>query len=64
MIEHFKETNLVGIITTLDSILLFRGGNCSVVVDSNIPTNWISITHTVFHMLNGLCQLNLIAIQV
>lgn len=60
VIEKFKETNFLGIITMLDSVLLFTGVGFKAVSCSK----WISISYLTFHFLNVLCLLDLTTIQV
>jgi hypothetical protein len=60
VLEQFTETNLVGVITMLDSILLFSGN----AADTATSLHWIAISHRLFHLINGLCKLDLKATQV
>lgn len=60
-LQILQETNIVGVITLLDGILLF---NLSKSMDADIPYLWINTSRKVFNLLNNLCRLNLIFIQV
>ena len=57
------ESNMVGLITLLDSILLSVSGSYRAAVQVTLSGNWIKLSLLVFQMLNKLCLLDLKIVQ-
>jgi hypothetical protein len=63
LLSFYLSSNLVGLITLMDTILLSVGGSYRVAVQVNISEKWGSQALLVFKVLNKLCLLNLNQVQ-
>lgn len=56
-------TNLVGLITLLDSVLLSVGGSYRTAVQEDISSGWIEESLLVFKLLNKIFQIQVLQVQ-
>ena len=54
----------MGLVTMLDTVLLFGAGYSRANIETRVPNDWLSISHSLFQILTGLCALDLPGIQV
>ena len=64
LVSVFRNTELGGLVTMLDSVLLYKGGTSRAAVEEELHCDLVSISHTVLRTLNNLCALDLGMVQV
>ncbi|KAI8907293.1 hypothetical protein EDD86DRAFT_209237 [Gorgonomyces haynaldii] len=63
VIQRFTDNNLIGVVTLLDALLLFKDGTCRVQPDAVLEDVWLQMSLNCFKMLNHLCQIDLNQVQ-
>jgi hypothetical protein len=63
LLDHILKTNVLSLITLLDSVLLSVSGSYRAAIQVTLSDNWIKLSLVVFQILNKMCRLDLKVVQ-